>query len=115
MHDRQTLLAVLDTLEGEAHDEHAFASLLVGNSGILSVGILHSREGRLDGLQDIGRSGSIVGGVKRVPVVELDTKTIYGTRTSQRTTGIATLQDAGQELLFGIGRHVAAHIGTAHQ
>ena len=70
MHDGHTLLAFLDALEGETHDKEAFTALTVGYGGILSVGILHSRESGLDGLQDIGRGGCIVRAIEFVPIVK---------------------------------------------
>ena len=65
-----TLGALLNTLEGETHHKQAFIALLVGDSSILSIGILHGGEGRIDGLQNIDRSGRIMIGIKLVPIVE---------------------------------------------
>ena len=96
MHDGETLLTVFDTFEGETHNKQALTSLLVGNSRILSIGILHGGESGLDGLQDIYRSGCVMVGIKLVPIVERDTKTLHGAGVCLRTTSIAALQNASQ-------------------
>ena len=115
MHDGALLLRRLDALKGEAHDEEMAVGAFVGSCCTVAVGILQSRDGGLYGLQDVGGGGGIVLFAEVLVIVKCGTHAVDQVGGCLAATAVLAVQHLAQELLLLVGRHVAGHVGSAHQ